>query len=234
MTGGRSLVHEGTWITFEGIEGTGKSTQIERLAERLRGLGRPLILTREPGGTELGRGLRELLLRPTETPMDPLAELLLYAADRAQHLRQVVIPALERGDLVLCDRYLDATLAYQGFGRGLGVDLVLDLHRQEPLDMRPRRTVLLDLDPTLAVGRARRRNVGAGLDETEGRFEKERLEFHRRVRQGYLELASAEPDRFRVVDAAGTPDEVERRIAGALADLLDPDRPVTRSSGNGG
>jgi len=224
----------GIWITFEGIEGTGKSTQIARLSDRMRRSGLSVVATREPGGTALGRSLRSLLLRPTDSPMDPLTELLLYAADRAQHLREVVLPALERGDTVLCDRYLDATLAYQGFGRGLGVDLVLDLHRQEPLDMRPRRTVLLDLDPTLAVGRARRRNVGAGLDETEGRFEKERLEFHRRVRQGYLELASAEPDRFRVVDAAGTPDEVERRIAGALADLLDPDRPVTRSSGNGG
>jgi dTMP kinase len=222
-------VREGTWITFEGVEGVGKSTQIERLAQRLRALGRPLTLTREPGGTPLGRGLRELLLRPTDTPMDPLAELLLYAADRAQHLREVVIPALERGELVLCDRYLDATLAYQGFGRGLGVDLVHELHQREPLDMRPRRTVLLDLDPARSVERARRRNVGAGLDETEGRFEKERLEFHRRVRQGYLELASAEPDRFRVIDAAGTTDEVERRITIALADLLGLDRPA----GNG-
>lgn len=224
---------KGIWITFEGVEGTGKSTQIDRLASRMRDLGRPLTLTREPGGTELGRGLRELLLRPTDIPMDPLAELLLYAADRAQHLRQVVIPALERGDLVLCDRYLDATLAYQGFGRKLGVDLVLDLHRREPLDMRPGRTVLLDLDPALALGRARSRNVGAGLDETEGRFEQERLEFHRRVRQGYLELASEEPGRFRVVDAEGTEEVVELRIIDVLKDLLGPERSNARPSGAG-
>jgi dTMP kinase len=224
-------VGNGTWITFEGIEGTGKSTQVERLAERARGLGRSVTVTREPGGTALGRGLRELLLRPTERQMDPLAELLLYAADRAQHLREVVIPALGRGDLVLCDRYLDATLAYQGYGRRLGVEVVLELHRRPPLDMRPHRTVLIDLDPELALHRARSRNAGAGLDVSEGRFEQERLDFHRRVRDGYRTLATAEPDRFRVIDGSGDEAAVESRIMAALGDLLGP-TPVRSGDGD--
>jgi len=215
-------VDRGIWITFEGIEGTGKSTQIERLAARLRSRGASVVLTREPGGTALGRRLRELLLRPSPRAMHPMAELLLYAADRAQHLTEVVRPALERGDVVLCDRYLDATLAYQGHGRGLGVDCVLDLHRRPPLDLRPHRTILLDLDPATALARARRRNAGQGLDETEGRFERELLAFHRRVRDGYLALAAAEPARIRVVRADGDAEEVERRILGALADLPLP------------
>jgi dTMP kinase len=213
-------VDKGIWITFEGIEGTGKTTQIDRLARWLAETGRDPVVTREPGGTELGRGLRALLLRPTVTPMDPAAELLLYVADRAQHISEVVLPALARGQVVLCDRSLDATLAYQGYGRGLGTDAVLQLHRSPPLDLRPARTLLLDLDPAQAVARARRRNAGEGLDETEGRFERERLEFHRRVRQGYLDLAAAEPARFRVIDASGDPDAVERRIREAVADLL--------------
>jgi len=218
----RLLVRGGTWISFEGIEGTGKSTQIERLAERLRARGLSVLLTREPGGTELGRELRELLLRPAPRPMHPMAELLLYVADRAEHLVTVVEPALERGDIVLCDRSIDATLAYQGYGRGLGVECVRELHRRPPLDRRPNRTVLLDLDPSTALERARRRNAGEGIDEAEGRFERELLDFHRRVRAGYLDLAAAEPARFRVVRGDGEPGQVEERIARALADLLFP------------
>jgi dTMP kinase len=211
------------WISFEGIEGSGKSCQLERLGRRLREAGQEVVLTREPGGTELGRQLRALLLRPCEQPMDPTAELLLYVADRAQHLIEVIEPALRRGRVVLCDRFLDATVAYQGYGRGLGRERVLALHRHPPLDRRPDRTVLLDLDPELALTRARGRNQDLGLDETEGRFEREELDFHRRVRQGYLELAAAEPGRFRSVDARGGPDEVERRVWQALRDVLPSD-----------
>jgi dTMP kinase len=149
-----------------------------------------------------------------------MAELLLYTADRAQHLIEVILPALEHGQVLLCDRSIDATLAYQGYGRGLGVDCVLELHRRPPLDRRPSRTVLLDLDPVTALARARRRNAGQGLDRTEGRFEQELLDFHRRVRAGYLELAAGEPARYRVVRADGEPSEVEKRIARALDDLL--------------
>jgi dTMP kinase len=212
----------GLWITFEGTEGTGKSTQIERLARRLGESGHRVVVTFEPGGTELGQHLRKLLLRPADEPMDPMAELLLYSADRAQHLTGVILPALDRGELVLCDRYLDATLAYQGFGRRLGVERILEIHSHPPLDRRPHYTILLDLDPATSVARALHRNVGAGLDASEGRFEHERLEFHDRVRRGYLELAAAEPERFRIIDAAGDADEVENRVWLALRDVLPP------------
>jgi len=217
-----SSARQGIWITFEGIEGTGKSTQLERLAERLRRSGLAVVVTREPGGTDLGRSLRSLLLQPTESPMDPLTEMLLYAADRAQHLREVILPALERGEIVLCDRYLDATLAYQGYGRRLGVERILQIHKHFPLDQRPDRTLLLDLEPELAIERARGRNLDTGLDESEGRFERERLNFHRRVRLGYLELAKAETGRFLLLDASGDEDDVERRIWLLLGDLLAP------------
>jgi dTMP kinase len=210
----------GLFITFEGIEGSGKSTQIARLARRLEDAGVEVVCTREPGGTSLGRRLRAALLNPEGSSMDPLAEMLLYAADRAQHVREVIRPGVERGAVVVSDRYLDATLAYQGYGRRLGTSVVLDIHAHPPLDLRPHRTVLLDLDPRTGVSRARRRNTERGVAETEGRFEDEDLEFHRRVREGYLVLARGEPDRYRVVRADGDADAVERRVEQALADLL--------------
>jgi len=209
----------GTFVTFEGIEGCGKSTQIERVAAGLRDAGRDVVLTREPGGTERGRALRALLLAPHGTPWTPVAELLLYAADRAQHLVEVIEPALARGAVVLCDRYLDATLAYQGAARGLGVERVLAVHRDPPLDRRPDRTILLDLEPAVALARARARNRADGSESSEGRFEAEDLAFHARVREGYLALAADQP-RFRVVPAAGDPSEVEARVRDALRDLL--------------
>jgi len=210
----------GRFVTFEGIEGCGKTTQLERLAERLAAVGVAAVLTREPGGTALGRSLRSVLLSPDSASMAPSTELLLYAADRAQHLTEVVEPALAAGRVVLCDRYLDATLAYQGYGRELGFEAVLELHRRPPLDRRPDRTLLLDLDPAEALERARRRNDELDLDATEGRFEQERLAFHRRVREGYLALAAAEPGRFVVIDARGTAAEVETRILAGVRDLL--------------
>jgi dTMP kinase len=210
----------GIWISFEGIEGSGKSCQIQRLGRRLGAAGREVVLTREPGGTELGRQLRSLLLRPTDRAMHPTTELLLYVADRTQNLVEVIEPALRRDAVVVSDRYLDATVAYQGYGRGLGRERVLVLHRDPPLDLRPHRTILLDLEVELALTRARGRDAGTGLDATEGRFEREALEFHRRVRAGYLEMAAAEPERYRTVDARGRPEDVEERVARALSDLL--------------
>jgi dTMP kinase len=150
----------------------------------------------------------------------PATELLLYSADRAQHLIEMIGPALGRGAVVLCDRYLDATLAYQGYGRMLGTDAVLAVHRIPPLDRRPDRTVLLDLDPAEGLARARSRNVSRGTDRCEGRYEMEEIEFHGRVRRGYLDLAAADPERIRVVQAAGSEDEVAARVRAALADLL--------------
>ena len=145
---------------------------------------------------------------------------MLYVADRVQHLVEVVEPALAAGRSVLCDRYLDATLAYQGYGRGLSLDLIRSLHAAAPLDRRPDRTILLDLDPWIGVERARRRNHELGLEQAEGRFEREEVEFHRRVRDGYLTLAGAEPFRFRIVAAEDSPRDVEARIADLLGDIF--------------
>ena len=210
----------GRFVTFEGIEGCGKTTQIERLAGRLTAAGANVVRTREPGGTALGLELRAVLLRPSEQPMSPTAELLLYLTDRAQHLTEVVEPALEEGAIVLCDRFSDATLAYQGYGRRLGVERVRALHRHPPLDRRPDRTVLFELDAAVALERATRRNETRELAATEGRFEQERLDFHRRVAEGYRALAAAEPGRFRVIDATGEVEQVERRVWEALCELF--------------
>lgn len=196
------MTPRGRLVTFEGIEGSGKTTQLVRLADRLRAEGAEVVVTREPGGTPLGKRLRSLLLDPHAPRLDPPAELLLYAADRAQHLEEVVLPALAEGSLVLCDRFLDATLAYQGHARGLGPERILALHRAPPLDLRPDRTFLFDLDPEIALSRARARR------DAEDRFEREDLAFHRAVREGYLALARDEPGRIRVVDAAGDRDAV--------------------------
>ena len=209
----------GLFVTFEGLEGTGKTTQLERLAARLRASGRSVVLTREPGGTPLGRELRTLLLRPAGEPMSPLVELLLLLADRAQHLSQVVEPALAAGQVVLSDRYVDATFAYQGHGRSLGDELVRDLHRHPPLDRLPARTILLELAPEEALARARRRNDLLATAAAEGRFEAEELDFHRRVAEGYRAVARRAQDRVRVIDASGAPEEVETRVVQGLADL---------------
>lgn len=210
----------GRFITFEGIEGSGKTSQIARLAERLDEVGEPTLVTREPGGSPLGRRLRGLLLGDELARIDPMSELLLYVADRVQHLRDLVEPSLSAGTHVLCDRYFDATLAYQGFARGLDLDFVRMLHQKPPLDRRPHRTILLDLDPEIGLERARRRNCELGREVAEGRFESETLAFHRRVREGYLALADAEPFRFRIVAAEGTADEIAARIADLLSDLF--------------
>jgi dTMP kinase len=210
----------GFFVTFEGIEGSGKTTQITRLVEKLQAADEPVLLTREPGGSPLGRRLRTVLLGGELARIDPIAELLLYVADRAQHVREIVDPALAAGTHVVCDRFLDATLAYQGFARGIDLAFIRELHRRPPLDRRPDRTVLLDLDPELGLDRARRRNDDLGLDQAEGRFEREALDFHRRVREGYLALAEDEPFRFRIVAAEGPPVDVEARVADLLSDLF--------------
>lgn len=216
------------WITFEGIEGSGKSTQLERLTARLRDAGVAPIVTREPGGTDLGQRLRALLLDPAQAGLHPMAELLLYAADRAEHLAKVVLPALAEGRVVLCDRYLDATLAYQGYGRKLGVERILEIHRHPPLDRRPQRTLLFDLDPAVAVERARRRDNDRGVEGSEGRFEQEQLDFHERVRDGYLALAAADPRRIRVIEAARSVVAIEHDVVDELSDLLPSLRQTRR------
>lgn len=219
-TGAQDLQPRDGFVSFEGIEGCGKTTQIRRVGERLRRAGVPCLVTREPGGTELGRRLRGLLLDPNSTTPSAKAELLLYIADRAQHLEEVIVPALAAGRVVLCDRYVDATIAYQGFGRGLDLRWIAQLHQQPPLNLMPARTLLIDLGVNQALERAHARDRARMGDTSEGRFEAESLIFHDRVREGYLTIAAAEPQRVRVIAGDGAPEEVERRVVAALGDLL--------------
>ncbi len=210
---------KGTFITFEGIEGSGKSTQIALLADFLAAAGTPATVTREPGGTLIGDKIRGILLDPEHKALDPTAELLLYGASRAQHLKEVILPALRAGRVVLCDRFSDATLAYQGYGRGLDREAIRVLDGIVTAGLRPDRTVLLDLDATQGLARATSRNARSGL-ESEARFENEAAAFHERVRQGYLALAREEPKRFRLVDASLAPEQVQQQVRLAVADVI--------------
>ncbi|PYS96652.1 MAG: dTMP kinase [Acidobacteria bacterium] len=206
------------FITFEGIEGSGKTTQIQMLSNHFEEQGIDHVLTREPGGTPIGDQVRKLVLNPANRAMTPACELLLYSAARAQHIEQVIRPALDEGRVVLCDRFKDATLAYQGYGRGLPLDLIASLHDLEVLSVRPDLTLLFDIEARRALERSRSRDVSGTNDET--RFEQEDLAFHVRVRDGYLELAHQEPDRFVVLDARGTLNEVQQRVLAAVQRFL--------------
>jgi len=190
-------MERGVFLTFEGGEGTGKSTQIERLGEHLQGKGFEVIVTREPGGTPVAEAARAILLDPELDP-DPLSELFLLAAARRDLVERVIRPALSRGAVVLCDRYTDSSAVYQGIVGGLGREVVEEVNRLATGGLLPDRTFLLDLDPGLGMERTRRRS-GAGGGSS--RFDQKPLEFHRRVRDGYLELALEDTARFRVLPA---------------------------------
>jgi dTMP kinase len=205
------------FITFEGVEGSGKSMQLQRSHDYLTRKGIHCLLTREPGGTEFGRALREVLLKSHGARREPLSELLLYLADRVQDLREVIEPAVKRGIVVLSDRYHDATRAYQGAARGIPANVIDSLGGILEIP-EPDATILLDLDPGLALSRARHRNVVTASDE--GRFEAEDISFHRRVRESYLDLARRFPGRIFVVSGEGSPDEVFARIAPVLDRLM--------------
>jgi dTMP kinase len=208
------------FITLEGIEGSGKTTQISRLAEFLEDRGMGCVTTRQPGGTQIGENIRSILLDPANRALDPLAELLLYLADRAQHINELIKPALEIGKTVLCDRYFDATLVYQGFARGLSIELIGQLHQRLFDDLKPDVTLLLDLSPQQGLERAwQQLNTGQRSGD-ESRFEAETLAFHEKVRAGYLELARLEPDRFRIIDATQTQDQVFAAISKVVSSLL--------------
>jgi len=204
----------GLFITFEGIEGSGKTTQLDQTAELLRRQGLPIVTTREPGGTSLGLQLRKLLLELPE-PMDPAAELLLMFADRRQHLQEGIFPALEAGRIVLCDRYTDASRAYQGAGRDLG-EKVVDLLQETFCALEPDRTYLLDCPVEIALAR-----VEARPGRERDRIEREGYEFHRKVRAAYRKRARKEPERFHVLDASLSPDEICRELMGDLDPLLE-------------
>jgi dTMP kinase len=208
------------FITLEGIEGSGKTSQLKHIAGFFREKGLDCVTTREPGGTEIGRKIRAILLDLKSRGMDPLTELLLYMADRAQHLNELVRPCLDQGKTVLCDRYYDATLAYQGFARGLDIRLLNDMHRLIFKDLKPDLTLLLDLPPKIGLQRALREIENGGRDGSEVRFENEKIAFHEKVRAGYLELARLEPARFRVIDAAAGENQVRREILKAVSLFL--------------
>ncbi|MGB5568109.1 MAG: dTMP kinase [Sedimenticolaceae bacterium] len=202
------------FVTVEGIEGAGKTTCLDLIEQRIRRHGHRLLVTREPGGTPLGEDLRKLLLGHRHEGMADDTELLLMFAARAEHLSARIEPALAAGSWVLCDRFTDATYAYQGYGRGVDLGRIATLESWVQGDRRPDLTLIMDLPVELGLERAGRRS-------TPDRFESQALEFFQRVREGYLALAAAAPERFRVIDAARSFSEVSRQVAGVLDDFLD-------------
>jgi len=200
------------FITFEGIEGSGKSTQAEMLAENLRRRGLDPLLSKEPGGSPLGGQLRRILLDTASTDLTEEAELFLYLADRAQHVAQVLMPALERGRVVIVDRYTDSTLAYQGCGRGVHPEAIPELNRIASRGVYPDLTFVLDLEAREGLERARGRNAENGAHEAEGRFEAEDLAFHQRVRQEFLRLAEVHPQRIRLMDGSAPVQSVQATV----------------------
>ena len=212
----RQMSRRGKFITFEGLDGTGKSTQMRRLAAMLRDAGHKVAETREPGGTPTAEKIRKILLDSGTSGLAPLAEMALMFASRAQHIAEVIQPALDHGQIVLCDRFTDSTEAYQGSGRKLGSAAVLDLHRVLCGDLQPDLTILLDSNPHASVSRARRRNKRKVKSATHGhdenRFEQETRAFFARVREGYHAIARREPGRVVVVDARGTPGQTHQRV----------------------
>jgi dTMP kinase len=206
----------GAFITFEGIDGSGKSTQLRMLASALRMRGLEVVVTREPGGTNLGKRLRAALL-DTQEQVDPLAELLLYAADRAQHVRTLLRPAIETSHIVLSDRYADATVAYQGAGRGFTVELVAQVVELATGGLKPDLTFIFDLSVAECATRTRRR---AGGESAADRLDSEDAALYTRVRNAYLEIAAAEPERVRLVDASASVNETHAQVLELMDEFL--------------
>jgi dTMP kinase len=206
------LAARGVLITFEGVEGSGKSTQAERLAKRLAALDVPCLASREPGGTDIGEAIRSILLDPKNKEMHGLTELFLYLASRNQLVRDRVMPALREGKVVILDRFGDSSMAYQAHGRELGEKLVARLNKLATADLKPNHTVLVDVP--VEVGQ--RRKASGVLD----RLERERVEFHERVRRGYLRVARRAPGRFKVVDGTLSADELEQSVFRHVEELL--------------
>ena len=221
---GNSL--SGTFITFEGIDGSGKSTQLRLLASDLRLLGYNVVTTREPGGTPLGNRLRAALLDSQEH-VDPLTELLVFAADRAQHVRVLLRPALADGDIVLSDRYADATIAYQGGGRGFSASLISEIVALATEGLKPDLTLLFDI--TVAEGGKRTRKRTHDRQETD-RLDAEDVQFHTRVREAYLRIAKAEPDRVKIVKTSGSVEETHARVKEIVIRFLEKRKPKSATS----
>lgn len=209
------------FISIEGIEGSGKTTQIGHITEFLQQKTIRYVITREPGGTRIGEKIRSILLDPESRSLAPLTELLLYMADRVQHVTETIRPALASGKTVLCDRFYDATVVYQGFARGIDLDLIHTLHKMLLDGIQPDLTLLLDLSPEKGLSRAWRQIENGSRTDIESRFERETIRFHEKVRAGYLELARREPERFRIINAVQDEKNVQREILKELSRLYD-------------
>lgn len=212
---------KGLFVSFEGTEGSGKSTQMRLLVERLRAEGFSVTENQEPGATRIGAQIRRMLLDPAHEEMDTMTELLLMFASRAQAAAEIIVPALERGEIVVSDRFTDSSLAYQGEARGLGFETVRALHRLVLGDLFPDLTVCLTLDLEAGLERVHRRNRNSEGEASEARIDRQPLEFHRRVAEGYRKIAAREPARFRMIDGTGDPSEVAERVWGEVLRALD-------------
>ena len=205
-----AVTASGFFVTLEGLDGCGKTTQLNMLVNLLRARRFDVVVAQEPGGTRIGRSIRSLLLDSQYNDLHPNAELLLYFASRVQNLAQVICPALDAGRVVVCDRFTDATVAYQGYGRNLGADCVEQIDNLLCWGMDPDLTVWLDIEPSVALARARKRNASRNADE--GRMESQDIDFFERVRRGYAQIESQHPKRVRRVDATGSPAQVAQRV----------------------
>jgi dTMP kinase len=205
-----STTSRGLFITFEGPDGSGKSTQARLFAERLRSNGYSVLETVEPGGTEIGQQIRRILLDPANQELTPTAELLLMFAARAQNVEQAIVPALQHGRIVVCDRFTDSSIAYQGAGRGLGAETVLQIDRIACQGLVPDLTLCIDVDIETGLARAQARNRERANQES--RLDEQAIDFHHKARQAYHELALREPKRFRLIDGCGSPDQVAERV----------------------
>lgn len=210
--------YSGAFLTFEGVDGSGKTTQLQLLAERLEAAGYTVVRAQEPGGTRVGNEIRKILLDAASTDLRPLPELLLYFASRAQNVEEMILPALQAGRIVVADRFTDASVAYQGYGRGLGAQTVLALDRIACRSLVPEITFLIDIDVRTSVRRALGRNVDAAVNES--RMESEDLEFHRRVRDGYLEIHRNDPRRVMLIDGGRSREEIAAEIWSLMEGFL--------------
>lgn len=212
-----STTKRGLFITFEGPEGSGKSTQLRRLAARLRAEGRTVLETAEPGGTAIGMQIRRVLLDAKNHELRPTTELLLMFAARAQNVDELILPALSRSEIVLCDRFTDSSLVYQGVARGLGADVVYEVDRIACRGLVPDLTIVVDIATELGLERARTRNQNTRDVET--RLDEQAVDFHRRVREAYLQLAADEPSRVKLVDGSGSEENVEKEVWNTVVGL---------------
>ena len=213
----------GLFITFEGGEGSGKTTQINKLSQALSHIGRKVITTREPGGTPEGEAIRDLLVQRNAGDWTPISEVLLLYAARHMHIEKIIKPALENNKVVVCDRFFDSTLAYQGYGHGMDLEIIKTIHQTTLGDFKPDLTFILDIDPEQGLARSDRRLAAEKfvLDQQEDRYEQMDISFHERLRQGFLSIAKEEPNRCIVIDALQDTDTIAGKVADAVRERLD-------------